>query len=209
MRRIILFLLCIQLCFITKALTLDQRMASRHEISVGYGEQLWDACNPKGKMIGESYSRYSNQTVTGNIFVEYIYQVNKLISLGINVNFNGWKADYVKLEPIPVEPGTEHEVSPEIGQEEYYTYSFLPTIRFTYFDHPNVNIYSGLSIGATMFSYGKEILGMLALDVCAVGVAWGKNHWFANVEVGALCSSLLLVNFLPTRILSVGFGYRF
>lgn len=187
-KRIVLFLLCILFCFITKALTLDQRLESRHEISVGYGEQLWDACNPKGKMIAESYSRYSNQKVTGNIFMEYMYQVNKLISLGGNVNFNGWKADYTKLKPIPVDPGTEHEVSPKIGQEEYYTYSFLPTIRFTYFDHLNVNVYSGLGIGATMFSYGNEVSGMLALDVCAVGVDFGKNHWFGNVEIGTLCS---------------------
>lgn len=211
MKRKYLFLLSIFVFSSTKALTLEQRLEHRHEVSVGYGEQLCDAFSPKGKLIGMVQPRhYFNQKITGNIYAEYMYQINKLISFGINFNFNAWKSDY-KEDAVPIfaETGNYGHNDSRIGTEKYYTYSFLPTIRFTYFNHPNVNLYSGLSIGATMFGTVGEISGMLALDVCALGVAFGDKQWFGNVEVGALCSSLLLVNFLPTRIVSVGLGYRF
>ena len=88
MKRKYLFLLSIFAFSSTKALTLEQRLEHRHEVSVGYGEQLCDAFSPKGKLIGMVQPRhYFNQKITGNIYAEYMYQINKLISFGINFNF--------------------------------------------------------------------------------------------------------------------------
>lgn len=201
----LLFLLSITF---TKALTTEQRLAMKHSFSIGYGEQFWDLfyTGCKAPSVGETVSRkdYYNKRITGNIFAEYMYQATKVLSVGMNVNYNGWTS-MVDEYSIPDVEGQK----PNTYKRAIHTIGLIPTLNFTYYNKDNVNLYSGIGVGATIITENNSVYALPAFDFCLLGVSFGKEHWFGNVEIGGLVSTLILVNTLPTRFLSVGFGYRF
>lgn len=190
------------------ALNTEQRMANRHSFSIGYGEQLWDLFYTGSKVpsVGETISRkdYYNKRITGNIYAEYMYQATKVLSIGMNVNYNGWSS-MVDEYSIPEVEGQK----PNTYKRGIHTIGLIPTLNFTYYNKENVNLYSGFGIGAMLITENNSVFALPAFDFCLLGVSFGKGNWFGNAEIGGLVSTLILVNTLPTRFLSVGFGYRF
>jgi hypothetical protein len=119
----------------------------------------------------------------------------------------------------------------EIMQEKLFSshISILPTIRFTYFHDKYVNIYSSIGLGAHL-SYNNydniktnftNNLGA-ALDICALGLSVGNNHWFGTFELGNMntftfptlkygtyAKTTITTNALMSKVLRISFGYRF
>ncbi|MGM9795010.1 MAG: hypothetical protein ACI3ZZ_02155 [Candidatus Aphodosoma sp.] len=89
---LLLSLLIVAFSINSVALNTEQRMANRHSFTIGYGEQFYDLFGTnKLKSVGDGFSRkeYYNKKITGNIFMEYMYQATKVLSVGLNVNYNG------------------------------------------------------------------------------------------------------------------------
>ena len=190
------------------ALNTEQRLAMRHSFSIGYGEQLWDLFYTGSKVpsVGETSAikDYYNKRITGNIYAEYMYQATKVLSIGMNVNYNGWSS-MVDVYSIPEGEGQK----PNTYKRSIHTIGLIPTLNFTYYNNEKVNLYSGFGIGAMLITENNSVFALPAFDFCLLGVSFGKGNWFGNAEIGGLVSTLILVNTLPTRFLSVGFGYRF
>ncbi|MGM9795011.1 MAG: hypothetical protein ACI3ZZ_02160 [Candidatus Aphodosoma sp.] len=98
---------------------------------------------------------------------------------------------------------------PTTYKSTLHTIGLIPTLNFTYFNRENVNLYSGFGIGAMVIADKGWASALPAFDLCLLGVSFGNEHWYGNVELGCLYSTLILVYTVPTRIVSVGFGYRF
>lgn len=190
------------------ALNTEQRLAMRHSFSIGYGEQLWDLFYTGSKVpsVGETSSikDYYNKRITGNIYAEYMYQATKVLSIGMNVNYNGWSS---MVDEYSLAEGKDQK--PNTYKRSIHTIGLIPTLNFTYYNKENVNLYSGFGIGAMLITENNSVFALPAFDFCLLGVSFGKGNWFGNAEIGGLVSTLILVNTLPTRFLSVGFGYRF
>lgn len=190
------------------ALNTEQRLAMRHSFSIGYGEQLWDLFYTGSKLpsVGETSAikDYYNKRITGNIYAEYMYQATKVLSIGMNVNYNGWSS---MVDVYSLAEGKDQK--PNTYKRSIHTIGLIPTLNFTYYNNENVNLYSGFGIGAMLITENNSVFALPAFDFCLLGVSFGKGNWFGNAEIGGLVSTLILVNTLPTRFLSVGFGYRF
>ena len=190
------------------ALNTEQRLAMRHSFSIGYGEQLWDLFYTGSKVpsVGETSAikDYYNKRITGNIYAEYMYQATKVLSIGMNVNYNGWSS---MVDVYSLAEGKDQK--PNTYKRDIHTIGLIPTLNFTYYNNEKVNLYSGFGIGAMLITENNSVFALPAFDFCLLGVSFGKGNWFGNAEIGGLVSTLILVNTLPTRFLSVGFGYRF
>lgn len=190
------------------ALNTEQRLAMRHSFSIGYGEQLWDLFYTGSKVpsVGETSAikDYYNKRITGNIYAEYMYQATKVLSIGMNVNYNGWSS---MVDVYSLAEGKDQK--PNTYKRSIHTIGLIPTLNFTYYNNEKVNLYSGFGIGAMLITENNSVFALPAFDFCLLGVSFGKGNWFGNAEIGGLVSTLILVNTLPTRFLSVGFGYRF
>ena len=93
----------------------------------------------------------------------------------------------------------------------------MPTFRFTYFFHPNVNIYSGLGIGLGI-NGGTETNGKgrhtdvgAAVNLTVVGVSANYDRWFWTLDLGGMYSlkDANTIFMASSRIISIGLGARF
>ena len=93
----------------------------------------------------------------------------------------------------------------------------MPTIRFTYFHHPNVNLYSGLGIGLDINggtetnSLGKTTDFGAAINFTVFGVSANYDRWFWTVDFGGLYAlrDANTIFMASSRIINVGLGVRF
>lgn len=188
-----------------KALTKEQRMETRHSFTIGYGDQFRDLLGNKFISIGDCFSRkeYYDKKITGNIFGEYMFQATKVLSVGLNVNYNGWRSmiDEYSL--------SKEDTIPTTYSKTIHTIGLLPTLNFTYFGSKYVNLYSGFGIGAMVICENKWVGALPAIDLCIFGASFGNEHWYGSAEIGCLFSSIILAYTVPTRIVSIGVGYRF
>ena len=93
----------------------------------------------------------------------------------------------------------------------------MPTLRFTYYHHPNVNLYSAVGLGidinggTEMNTQGQFTDLGAALNMTVFGVSANYQRWFVTLDFGGL-SALKNFNtiFLATsRIINVSVGARF
>jgi len=180
----------------------------RHEVRVGWGDPLFEsAMKYSFPHLGKPNTHIDY--LTGHFFAEYQYFWLSWLSTGMIVDYSGmgWrdKRDY----------GVKHN---------YYNLSFLPTVRFTYYRHPWVKLYSALMLGMTI-NGGTEVdpvrsakKGHDVRTVCypgigltALGVQVGQKGFYGAVELGGL-SALLNKNdivLLSSRMFTISFGYKF
>ena len=189
----------------------------RHEVRIGWGDQLFESLiwhNPTNiyttlpadfqKTYSENY--HHNQ----HIWLEYQYRVKEWFSVGamMDVSSVGW--DEVKRN------GAGTELARDKGHY-FYNLAFMPTIRFTYFFHPNVNLYSGLGFGMdinggteTNSSGHKTDVGA-AVNITVLGVSANYERWFFSFDLGGLTAlkNANTIFMMSSRMLNVGIGARF
>ena len=189
----------------------------RNEIRIGWGDQLFESLvwhNPTSittTMPAEvTYNYKERYRHNQHIWLEYQYRFNYWFSLGgmFDMSEVGW--DLVTRDGR----GTELARN---KNNYFYNIVIMPTVRFTYFHHEFVNIYSGLGIGLGI-NGGTEVDGLgkhtalgAAVNFTLVGISANYQRWFCAFDLGGLYSlkNANSIYMASSRILNFSIGARF
>ncbi len=145
---------------------------------------------------------------TGHIYAEYMYRVNWWFGVGGQVDFGATMFDYNSYQLDA--QGKQFLASSD--PRFFYDLCIMPSVRFTYYHHEWVNLYSGVQLGVGIHGdyRGRSELGG-ALGITALGLSVGRDHWFGTAEIGGLSNlqSLTAIYLLWTKWFNVSVGYRF
>ena len=143
---------------------------------------------------------------SGHLFLGYRYDVNSWFSAGAEV-------DWFYLWSNSVHRNGYGEI---VGTYDYHLHqlTIMPSIRFTYFRRPLVELYSGLGLGYTMYEGSYGVQHGFTFSPTLFGVNVGNEHWFGEVELGGMATVTTSWFGNPgvlfsSRLLSVAVGYRF
>ncbi len=189
----------------------------RHEVRIGWGDQLFESLmwhNPTNIMTNmpttwektyhEDYRHHQH------LWAEYQYRVTHWFSYGgmIDMSEVGW--DDVTRNGAGIEMSRSKD-------HYFYNVVLMPTIRFTYFFHENVNLYSGLGIGLDINggteknAFGKKTEVGAAVNITLIGISANYDRWFWTVDFGGMYAlqNTNKIYMASSRIINVGFGARF
>jgi hypothetical protein len=229
MKKLFLLMLLFQSVLLAYAETKENRKENPHEIRIGIADNHYEIAHTPKKDIIHGIPRVNHGILsTGHIFTEYQYRINSWLSAGCLFDYmHNWEYQCGCQNYTIDENGNPIEIM----QEKLFSshISILPTIRFTYFHDKYVNIYSSIGLGAHL-SYNNydniktnftNNLGA-ALDICALGLSVGNNHWFGTFELGNMntftfptlrygtyAKTTITTNALMSKVLRISFGYRF
>lgn len=197
--------------------TREDRLSMRNELRIGWGDQLFESLvwhNPTSivtSMPATSTFEYKeNYRHHQHLWLEYQYRFNNWFSLGAMTDMSevGW--DKVTRD------GTGKELVRD-KRNYFYNLVVMPTVRFTYFHHPYVNIYSGLGIGVDI-NGGTETDGMgrhtvvaPALNFTVVGISANYKRWFVAFDYGGMYAlkNANAIYMVKSRMLNLSIGARF
>ncbi len=189
----------------------------RNEIRIGWGDQLFESLiwhNPTSitrTMPAEATYQYKERyRHNQHVWLEYQRRFKYWFSLGamVDVSEVGW--DVV----------TRNGQGTELARDKknyFYNLVIMPTIRFTYFHHPNVNIYSGLGFGMDI-NGGTEVDGEghhtavgAAVNFTLVGISANYNRWFWAFDLGGMYAlkNANAIYMASSRIMNGSIGARF
>ena len=189
----------------------------RHEIRLGWGDQLFESLmwhNPTSIAttlpVDYRQTYHEDYQHCQHIWVEYQWRYLEWFSVGgmFDVSEVGWY-DVTRN-------GTGQEVE-RSSRKDFYNLVLMPTIRFTYFHHPYMNIYSGLGFGIDI-NGGTEVNGAghktdigAAVNVTAIGVSANYDRWFMAVDLGGMTAlkSKNTVFMAVSRMINFSIGARF
>ena len=192
-------------------------ITQRNELRIGWGDQLFESLiwhNPTSIIttMPDSYQQVykENYSYNQHVWMEYQWRFTHWFSLGAMVDFShvGW--DEV----------TRNGKGAELNRKEnqfFYNAVIMPTIRFTYFHHENVNFYSGLGIGLDI-NGGTETNALgnhtdvgAAINLTVFGISANYQRWFWTIDCGGLYAlkNMNTIFLMSSRIVNVGMGVRF
>ena len=212
--------ICLLLCIVSfPALgeTKWDHLTWRNEIRLGWGDQLFESLmwhNPTNitTTMPASFQQtyHENYRHHQHIWLEYQYRFTHWFSLGgmMDMSEVGW--DDVTRN------GAGVELSRSRGHY-FYNLVFMPTIRFTYFHHEYVNLYSGIGIGMDINggtetnAKGQRTEVGAAVNITVFGVSANYKRWFWTVDFGGLYAlkNANAIYMASSRIINVGLGARF
>lgn len=211
MRKIcLLLLLCSMIPLTSNAETKETRSTMKHEVRIGYGDPMFETMRWKDEpnKLGVPMNARQNYRYTGHIYGEYMYRINSWLGVGAQVDFGATMFDYNSYQLDS--KGNQFLASSE--SRLFYDVCIMPSVRFTYFHHEWVNLYSGLQLGPGIHAdyKGRCEVGA-AFGVTALGVSVGHDHWFGTAEFGGLSNlqSLTAIYQIWTKWFNVSVGYRF
>lgn len=212
---LLLSLLCLSMTLLAE--TKWDHINRRNELRIGWGDQLFESLvwhNPTSvttTMPAEATYQYKERyRHHQHLWMEYQYRFKHWFSLGAMVDMSevGW--DVV----------TRNGQGTELARDKknyFYNLVIMPTIRFTYFHHPNVNIYSGLGIGMDI-NGGTEVDGKgrhtalgAAVNLTLVGISANYDRWFCAFDFGGMYAlkNANAIYMASSRIMNVSIGARF
>lgn len=192
-------------------------ITQRNELRIGWGDQLFESLiwhNPTSIIttMPDSYQQVykENYSYNQHVWMEYQWRFTHWFSLGAMVDFShvGW--DEV----------TRNGKGAELNRKEeqfFYNAVIMPTIRFTYFHHENVNFYSGLGIGLDI-NGGTETNALgnhtdvgAAINLTVFGISANYQRWFWTIDCGGLYAlkNMNTIFLMSSRIVNMGMGVRF
>ena len=192
-------------------------ITQRNELRIGWGDQLFESLiwhNPTSIIttMPDSYQQVykENYSYNQHVWMEYQWRFTHWFSLGAMVDFShvGW--DEV----------TRNGKGAELNRKEnqfFYNAVIMPTIRFTYFHHENVNFYSVLGFGLDI-NGGTETNALgnhtdvgAAINLTVFGISANYQRWFWTVDCGGLYAlkNMNTIFLMSSRIVNVGMGVRF
>ena len=189
----------------------------RNEIRIGWGDQLFESLmwhNPTTytKTLPASYRQlyHENYRHHQHLWVEYQWRFTHWFSLGgmFDMSEVGWDDVTRNGAGIEVLRDPNHY---------FYNIVIMPTIRFTYFYHPNVNFYSALGMGIDINGgteknmYGKTTEVGFAINGTVFGVSANYDRWFMTVDFGGMTAlrNANSIYMALSRIMNVSVGVRF
>ena len=217
-RRIItVFMLFCVTGFSLFAETKEDRQYMPHELRVGWGDQLFESLvwhNPTSIVTTmpesstfEYKERYRHNQ---HLWLEYQYRFNYWFSLGgmFDMSEVGW--DKVTRD------GKGKELARD-KRNYFYNAVIMPTVRFTYFHHENVNIYSGLGIGLDINGgtetdgRGKHTALGTAVNLTLVGISANYKRYFVAFDYGGMYAlkNANAIYMLKSRMFNLSIGARF
>lgn len=212
---LLLSLLCLSMTMMSE--TKWDHINRRNELRIGWGDQLFESLvwhNPTSvttTMPAEATYQYKERyRHHQHLWMEYQYRFKHWFSLGgmIDMSEVGW--DVV----------TRNGQGTELARDKknyFYNLVIMPTIRFTYFHHPNVNIYSGLGVGMDI-NGGTEVDGKgrhtalgAAVNLTLVGISANYDRWFCAFDLGGMYAlkNANAIYMASSRIMNVSIGARF
>lgn len=214
----LLFILIISLGFTNLyAETKQDREFMRHELRIGWGDQLfeslvWHRSSHVVNTMPESYQTtyHENYHYDQHVWFEYQHRPNYWFSYGALADFSN-----VRWTDV-VRDGKGREVSRDPGQN-FYNILLMPTIRFTYLHHPNVNMYFGIGFGmginggSEKNTNGKKTDIGAAASISVIGLSANYQRWFWTLDLGGVYSlkNLNTIFLASSEIMRVGLGVRF
>ena len=208
------------LCCVCSYVGAENRFAyleNRNELRIGWGDQLFESLmwhNPTYIVttMPESYERlyHENYHHDQHIWLEYQWRFTRWFGLGAMFDMSEVHWDDVTRN------GKGVEINRSKGHY-FYNLVIMPTIRFTYFFHPNVNIYSGIGIGVDI-NGGTELNEKnkntdfgVAVNGTVLGISANYKRWFAAVDFGGMTAfrDKNHVYMAASRIINVSIGARF
>lgn len=213
-----LYILCLMICLAVGARAENKwaYLNMRHEVRMGWGDQLFESLmwhNPlyyTRSNDSRTWLYHENYHHDQHIWAEYQYREKGWFSFGAmaDISFVHW--DDVTRD------GHGDEISRSKGHY-FYNFVIMPTIRFTYFHHEYVNLYSGLGFGMDINGgtetdgLGRKTVVGMAANITVIGISANYNRWFWTVDFGGMYAlrDMNTIFMLSSRIINVGFGARF
>lgn len=218
MKRLFVLLPILSMALCLSAESRIERSWNRHEVRVGWGDQLFEtlawreeAAKAVGHLPESAIFRYDeNFRYSQHVFAEYQYRFNSWFGLGGMIDGSGVCWDRVTRNGLGNELETEKN-------RNFYNLVIMPTIRFTYFWHEYVNIYSGLGLGMNINGgtekdmYGHRVVCAPVVDIRLIGLGVNYQRYFINIDFGGMYSLLNMntVFMLKSRMLTASIGARF
>lgn len=189
----------------------------RNELRIGWGDQLfetlmWHKPTYIVKTMPADYQQtyHEDYRYYQHLWLEYQWRFTHWFSLGGMVDGSG-----VSWSDV-----TRNGQGTEIARDEnhhFYNITIMPTVRFTYFHHENVNLYSGLGFGVDINggtetnTRGHHVDAGMAVNVTVFGVSANYERWFWTVDFGGLTAlrNSNAIFMACSRMINVGFGARF
>lgn len=211
----ILVLSCLP--FLCHAEKKNSYIKQRNEIRIGWGDQLFESLmwhNPTHLVTSmpDSYRQTYQEDYSHNqhLWLEYQWRFNHWFSLGAMIDLSEVNWDNVTRD------GKGKEIARSKGHY-FYNAVFMPTIRFTYFHHENVNLYSGFGVGFDINggtetnAYGHNTDIGAAINLTVLGVSANYKQWFWTIDFGGLYAlkNTNTIFLASSRIINVGLGARF
>lgn len=197
--------------------TTDNRQLMPHELRVGWGDQLfetliWHKPTHIVTSMPDSYRQTYNEDYQyiQHLWVEYHNRYNSWFSYGAMIDGSGVQWSEVTRN------GAGQEINRENGHY-FYNLVFMPTIRFTYFNHEYVNLYSQLGFGmdingGTETNYlGRKTDVGAAANIILIGLSANYDRWFATLDLGGLYAlrDTATIFLASSKIISIAVGVRF
>ncbi len=166
---------------------------SRHQVRVGWGDMLFETMafqpsathqyvNPSALPEGYTYTEKSRFGYTGHIFAGYMYRFNRVVSVGVETDFEGifWQETLYNRLHQPLGPAKA---------SRNYNLVVLPEGRFTCLDSRWVDIYAGLGVGGVLaFDNDRNREWGMALNLNYFGIQIGSGHWRGGLELGLMAA---------------------
>ena len=193
------------------------RMDRKHELRLGWGDQLfetlmWRQAGAITTTMPASWSNVyqENYHYDQHLWLEYQYRPNRWFSFGGMLDLSEVHWDNVTRN------GQGVELSRDPGHY-FYNVVLMPTVRFTYFHHEYVNLYSGLGFGMGINGgtesdvKGRKHLVGAAFNLTLLGVSANYKQFFVAFDLGGLYSlqNANAIFLAGSRILNVSVGARF
>ena len=180
-----------------------EQTAWRNEFRAGWGDMLYETA------MYHTTNRTNHYRYTGHIFAEYQRSLLTWLSVGIQTDYEQVWWD-TRQAWIPDSQPTEKNRC-------FYNISLLPSVRFTDFFHPYINLYSSIYIGMTINGGTEQDMQKRHTAVAPawgftlIGLKAGCHHFFGTVEIGGLnaMTDRNYIYMLGSRIFTISAGYNF
>ena len=206
-------LLLLVLAFLSvSAQTKERALENRHEVRLGVGDHIFIPWSDAylGKELDYKWA-------TQNIFLEYTYQVNSWLGVGLQYNMRGCGINTF-LKGFP----DEEKLPGDYEQYASWNFDIMPVLRFTYYRSEWISLYASVAGGFAVnyeyqltddvTDYRTTTLGY-AVYGTPFGISVGKEHWFGTFEIGQLFAaappSERFIFALLERNLNLSVAYRF
>lgn len=208
-------LLLLALAFLSvSAETKERALENRHEVRLGVGDHIFIPWSDAymGKELDYKWT-------TQNIFLEYTYQVNSWLGVGLQYNMRGCGINaFLTVTDFPAKA----ELTGEYEQYASWNFDIMPVLRFTYYRSEWISMYARVAGGfAVNYEYQltDDVTDYLTTTLgyavygTPFGISVGKEHWFGTFEIGQLFAaappSERFIFALLERNLNLSVAYRF
>ena len=185
-----------------------------HDLRIGVGDQLFETLMWRDRGHYQNMPEWyeapydENFRYTQHCFVEYMYNFNYCYSLGLLVDYSGVIWDRV------VRNGKGEELSREVDRN-FHNIAIVPTVRFSYYHHDYVSLYSALGVGlnintGTELLRGRTTVVSPAVNITLLGMRVGKGRCYGVLEIGGMIAlnNADEVYMLGARLFTASIGVR-